>query len=379
MSLVGHPLMTKPQKILMIAGEASGDHLGAELIKSLPAANIYGIGGDLMQKAGMTCLFHARDMAIVGIWEVIKHLPRIRRIFNRIKVELDNNRPDLIVLIDYPGFNLRVAKMAHNMGIRVVYYVSPQIWAWRAHRIHHIKKYVDHIAVLFSFEKTIYEEHKIPVTVVGHPLLNTVPIDLKKNTARHQLNIPEDACVIGLMPGSRLQEIQRLMPLICECIARIKKEKPQARFILPLADTISDAQIAPFLKDDIRIVRQALYPTIKSCDAIICCSGTVTLEVALLQTPMVIIYKIAAMSFFMAKLLVKTPFIGLSNIVAGTEVSKEYIQEKANADTVTKELLKILNDPIYCDAKKAQLAHTREHLGFSHHADQLAALITKKV
>lgn len=354
-------------KLFMIAGEASGDYLGAELIKTLDKqTQVTGIGGEKMQSAGMHTWMNSKDLAIVGLVEIIKRLPFILRLLRRIKHYLKHHKPDAVILIDYPGLNLRVAKIAHQLGIPVYFYVSPQIWAWRSSRIHHIKKYVDHMAVLFAFEADIYTKHQVPVSIVGHPLLNDVPQDLDKQQCRIDLGLDSTKPIIALIPGSRRQEIQSLMPCLCDSIQSIRQQLPEAQFILPQAHTIDDHLLEPWLNHPITVIKSNTHKAIKAADAAICCSGTVTLELALLQTPMVILYKMHPLSFWLGKKLVKTPYVGLSNIIANQKVSQELLQEEANADNISTEIVKLIRNQQYRQQVLKQLSKTREHLGFQH-------------
>lgn len=364
------------KQLMLIAGEASGDNLGASLIANLKQdIDCFGIGGSKMQAAGMECFIDSKELAIVGLVEIIKRLPFIIKLLKRIKRELIQRQPDAIVLIDYPGLNLRVAKIAHKLGIPVWFYVSPQIWAWRSGRINHIKKYVDHMAVLFDFERTIYQQQQIPVTVVGHPLLNTVPKYLDKTSCRQALAIPDEAKVIALIPGSRPQEIHKLLPVMLATATEIRKDIANAEFILPLAHTLDLNDIQPLLDNDIRIIQEQHYQAFKAADVAICCSGTVTLELALLATPMVIVYKMHPLSFMLGKLLVKTPYIGLSNIIAGSMVCHELLQNDVNAKCIGNEVLKLLNDNPYRDNVVNQLQRTRALLGEHHQANWCNTLL----
>lgn len=353
--------------IFLVAGEASGDLLGAELCQQLrkqyPNAQFRGMAGPHMRAAGVEALVDAETMSIVGIWEVLKHLSKIKRVMRTLQLSLLENKPDLLVLIDYPGFNLRLAKFAHRHGIKVYYYVSPQIWAWRSNRIKTIKQHIDHMALLFQFEKRLYQQANVPATVVGHPLRHLVPYNLQQGACRTALNISASSKpIIGLMPGSRRQEIERLLPTLLETAKIIHQKYPNALFILPIADGLDDSLFSN-LPAYIHCISNDTYRAIKACDAIICASGTATLEVSLLQVPMILIYKVAPFSYWLGKKLIKTPYIGLCNIVAQQAVCEELIQDQANPQNIAAAIQRCLNDNEYRQRILSTMQSTRQRLG----------------
>ena len=353
--------------IFIVAGEASGDLLGAELcqqvINRYPNASFRGMAGPHMRTAGVNALVPAESMSIVGIWEVLKHLGKIKRVMRTLQLALLEKKPDILVLIDYPGFNLRLAKFAHRHGIKVYYYVSPQIWAWRSGRIKSIKQHVDHMAVLFQFEKHLYQQAYVPATVVGHPLRHLVPNNLQRDKCRQTLSITKSSSpIIGLMPGSRQQEIERLLPTLLDTSKLILKKHPQARFVLPVADSLDDSLFTN-LPNHIQLIRNNTYRAIKACDAVICASGTATLEVSLLQVPMVLIYKVAPFSYWLGKKLIKTQYIGLCNIIAGQAVCEELIQDQANPTAISLAIERCLSDSDYRHKILSNMQSTRQRLG----------------
>lgn len=353
-------------KLFLIAGETSGDLLGASLCEQIkqhyPNAELRGMAGAKMRQAGVEALVDSESMAIMGFWEVIKHLSKIKRVMRQIKLALLEDKPDALILIDYPGFNLRIAQFAKRHGIKVYYYVSPQIWAWRSGRIHTIKQCVDHMAVLFQFEKAIYRDAGIPATVAGHPLRQLVPSNLNKLECRKQLNLAGDEIIIGLMPGSRRQEVERLLPVMLDAAKQLRQHYTNARFIIPAAPGLDKSMFAQ-LPEYISLIDNNTYTSIKACDAIVCASGTATLEVSLLQVPMVLIYKVAPLSFWIGKKLVKTPFIGLCNIVAGKKVCEELIQDDANPAAISKAIIRCIDDNAYRQSMLKDMVQSRKLLG----------------
>ncbi|MDF1655685.1 MAG: lipid-A-disaccharide synthase [Coxiellaceae bacterium] len=354
--------------ICIVAGEASGDLLGADLANTLlqqnPSSQLFGMAGPKMRAAGVEALVDSETMAIVGIWEILKHLGKIKRSMRCLQLALLERKPDVIILIDYPGFNLRLADFAHRHGIKVLYYVSPQIWAWRAGRIKHIKQCVDHMAVLFPFEKKIYRQAGVPVTVVGHPLTHIVPKDLNNSDCKQLLAIDSNTPVVGLLPGSRRQEIEKLLPTMLAAAKILKQKKPGLHCVLPIASGL-DKNLFKELPDYVQCVEDDTYTAIKACDAIICTSGTATLEVSLLQVPMALIYKVAPFSYWLGKKLIKTPYIGLCNIVAENMVCQELIQHDANAEKISQEILRCLDDQSYRQTMLDEMAQTLHRLGKS--------------
>ena len=368
--------MSEKKCVLIITGEASGDMYAARLVAEMQQTNpdlyFFGMGGDNLRKAGVEILVDAKDLAVVGLVEILSKFNTIYSAFNIIKIILKKNPPDLIILIDYPGFNLRVAKMAKKYNIKVLYYISPQIWAWRKNRIYTIKKYVDHMAVILPFEAKIYEEAKIPVTFVGHPIVEQV------TPSPHPLPQAREGKLICLMPGSRSSEIKYLLPIILESARILKLKYPTLQFILPIAPTILISEIDFYLKNytelNIQLVHNKTYDAIKSSHAVITASGTATLEIALLGVPMVIIYKLAKLSYLIFKKLAKINYIGLCNIIAQDKIVPELIQGNANPEKIAFEIKRFLEDPEYYALTKKHLAEMKIKLGEPGASKKVAAL-----
>lgn len=372
------------KRVMFVAGEASGDQHGAEIIKQLSHREYqcFGIGGKRMQQAGMTLLFDAAQIAVVGFIEVIKHFPAIRKAWKIAKHTIQERKPDLIVLIDYPGFNLRLAQYAKQQGIKVLYYISPQVWAWRQKRVHKIKRCVDHMAVIFPFEVNFYQKAGVPVSFVGSPLVEQVQSCGSQQAAQQQLKLPATFTYVGLLPGSRHSEIQRLLPTMVETAQQLKKHHPNIRFLLPIASTLKISDIEPYLADikqDITLVEDSTYAAIEASDAVICSSGTATLETALLQVPLVVIYKTSALTFWLAKRLICIKNIALCNIVAGQKIVQEYLQQEANADNLQTEIDKLLTNDGYRAQVRKALSQVKDKLGQPGAADKVVTLIEQLV
>ncbi len=370
MKLVIKPGGLVDKRIMIVAGEASGDLHGARLVmealKVDPSLSFFGIGGSGMRAAGVVTLTDAAELAVVGLVEVISHFPAICRAFNQLKKIVRTDPPDLLILIDYPDFNLRLATLAKKAGVRVLYYVSPQVWAWRVGRVKKIGRVVDRMVVVFPFEVPFYEKEGVPVTFVGHPLVDAVHPSMTRSRAQERFGIDPGRKTIGLFPGSRRHEIKSLFPVILESAVLLLRDFPDLQFILPLASSLKRNDIDPFIDSsglEITVVEESGYDVMQVCDAIICVSGTVTLEIALIGVPMVIIYKTAPLTYMIGRHLVKVDHIGICNIVAGERAVKELVQHDAVPDKIVAEISRILTDKEYDLAIREKLCQVRVKLG----------------
>lgn len=358
------------KRVLIISGEASGDHHGAKLVAAVrrlnPEVQFLGMGGEHMRAAGVDIRIDAKEMAVVGAIEIIRHIVPIFRAWRTLTHIIRKQSPDLLVLIDYPTFNLMLAKLAKKHGIKVLYYISPQVWAWHRSRVKTIAQRVDKMLVVFPFEEPLYREQGMAVEYVGHPLAGIVRADKDTAMMRQEWQIPAQARVIGLLPGSRQGEIRRLLPTLLTAAAQLQQRYPDAVFVLPLANSLSADDLAPYLAQSnvsVRVIPQQFYNTVQLCDAAIVTSGTATLEVALLAVPMVIVYKTAASTYHIVKRIIQIPHIGLCNIVAGKAVVKELIQHEANPNTIAAEISHILDDVNYRQQMQQGLQAVKQRLG----------------
>ena len=368
--------------VMILAGEASGDAHAAEFVEQLrllqPDIRTSGMGSEAMSEAGVEVFFDSSIIAVVGLVEVLRHWGDIKRAMAIVRDRLEQTRPDLLVLVDYPEFNLKMARHARGLGIKVLFYISPQVWAWRPKRIHKIGSLIDHMAVIFQFEKAYYEEAGIPVSFVGHPLVDKVRVDEDPRILRQNLGFAADDRVIGLFPGSRHSEISRLLPLMLETAALMREREPGLRFLLPVASTLDYAEISRRCDDsrlDIKLSRGNIYESIASCDAIATCSGTVTLEIGLLGVPMCILYRMSGLSYQIMKRLITIPHIGLVNIVAGDGVVREFLQAEANPRAVANELFELIDNPDYRDRVRGGLELVGKNLGEGDGARNMAQLV----
>ena len=357
--------------IMIVAGEASGDLHGADLAREILALDssvkLSGIGGSGMAAAGVIILYDISRLAVMGIVEVISRLKDIRSAMKTLENQFETNRPDLLILIDYPGFNLDLARRAKKYNIPVLYYISPKIWAWREGRIKRIKKYVDRMAVILPFEKKFYKKHGFEVDFVGNPLLDQVHTAITSNEFKAQYGIEPDAAVIGIMPGSRKQEIAKLLPLFMETALMLNEKIKKCVFLLPLASTLTEGDLNQHgVKDgrlDIRIIKENRYETMAACDAAMAASGTLTMELAILQVPMVVCYRVAKLTHLLAKNFIKVEFASLVNLVAEKEVVPELLQQKATPENLYREILPLLLNQEARDSMKQELFDVGKQLG----------------
>lgn len=358
------------KRVLIIAGEASGDLHGAKLAKILRqkrnGLKILGIGGDKMKDAGVDIIFHIRDLGVVGIIEVLYHLKAIRDAFGTVRKLIETGGIDIVILIDYPDFNLRVAEIVKKRGIPVIYYISPQIWAWRSWRIKKIARLVDKMIVILPFEEKIYRDAGVDCEFVGHPLLDDIEPAFNKTEfcARH--GIDPNRPVIGMMPGSRRGEIRRILPVMMESAMFISKEIQDVEFILSAAPTILDKEIKDITGKwpiDIKIVRDDSNGVIASSGFMMVASGTATLQTAILCRPMVIIYRASLITYLIGRLMVRVKHVGLVNLVAGDGIVPEFIQYRAKPEIISETIIELLNNQKKRDDMIKGLSLVRPKIG----------------
>jgi lipid-A-disaccharide synthase len=361
---------TKPIKIFFSAGESSGDQHAAnmfmELKKQRSDIQAMGMGGAKMQHAGIDVRYDSSAMGVIGVVEVVKHYAEIIRALKTIKQLLLTEKPDLLVCVDYKEFNFKLARFAKQNGIKVLFYVSPQIWAWRPGRVKEYGAVIDMMAVIFPFEVPYYTAERIPVRYVGHPSVDKVHPQRTKVEDIRTFSLEQARPIVGILPGSRRNEIERMLPVMLAAAHQLQTSFPGIHFLLPQADSIPDALLAEHLRSTrlmITVIKSKPYDVIQCCDAIMTTSGTASLEIALLGVPMVIAYKLSPLTYWLGRLLVKTPFIGLPNIMLGKTAVKELIQHQANAENLVTEISKILKDQAYADQMRQDLHHVKELLG----------------
>ncbi|MCF7886139.1 MAG: lipid-A-disaccharide synthase [Candidatus Marinimicrobia bacterium] len=364
------------QKIFISAGELSGDMHGGNLIRALLQLNnrldITAIGGDNIKQAGGSLLYHIDETSFMGTAEIIKHLPKIYKIWRNTKKHLKFNRPDLIILIDYPGFNLRLAKYAAKLAIPVVYYISPKIWAWNESRIKKIKKYVDQMLCILPFEEEWYRERDVQAKFVGNPLIDQYQPISSPQPVKQEVKTPK----IGLFPGSRAQEIQSLLPGIIEAMRKIRKYYKNFQATVAMAPGYNFSNYRNHTTESwIHWEEGQNKRILEKSDALIMASGTAVLEATILNTPTIVVYKVSPLTYLIGKMLIKVDYISLTNIIAGEEIVPELIQQEANPDHIANELIELLESKSRRKRMKKRMAEITQKLGKKGVAKRTASII----
>ncbi|MGA8808164.1 MAG: lipid-A-disaccharide synthase [Thermoanaerobaculia bacterium] len=383
-------------KLAIVAGEASGDLHAAEVLRELkrldPTIETFGIGGDLLAREGMRLVHHAREMGIVGFFNVLRHLRMFRRIFDETLAEIVRQKPDAVLLVDYPGFNLRMARRCKELGLRVVYYISPQLWAWKQGRVKQVAKYVDRMIVIFPFEETFYREHGIEAVYVGHPLIEEIGHIGRPGVGSGEWGVvagaassptpdtrhPAPAVRIALLPGSRNAEVKSLLPAMVEAVEILARERSVDAYVVQ-APTISRDLLDEFVTGrNIRVVAHDNGEAVAAADVALSSSGTATLECAVLGTPVIVMYRLSLANYWLGRMVVTIPHFALINIVAGKKIVPELIQGAVNGPTIADETRRLLEPANYA-AVVEELASVRSKLGDSGAARRAAEVIMETV
>ncbi len=356
-------------RVLMIAGEASGDMHGAGVVRELkrrdPSLDIFGVGGDCMRGEGMDLRVHIARLSFMGFVEVLKNLSTVRAVERDLEVLLESRRPDVVVLIDYPGFNLRFARTAKKHGIPVLYYISPQVWAWNKGRVKKMRRLVDRMKVVFPFEVEIYRKEGIDVEFVGHPLVERLGSSITREVFCATVGLDPSKRILGLFPGSRLQEIENILPVMANAAAILGKSH-SLQVVVGVASNLGRSTVERFLPPGVtgvQFAEHATYDLMRHADAAIVTSGTATLEAGWFGTPMTVVYRTSPITFFIGRMLVDVPYIGLVNIVAGQKVVQEFVQHDMTVENLVGELGRLLDQPDYVARMKTDLAVIKNRLG----------------
>jgi lipid-A-disaccharide synthase len=340
-----------------------GGLLCEELKKLRPDLRLFGLGGDRMKRSGVEVLYHINRLAFLGFWEIVKHIPFMRSVEESLLRETENYKPDLAILIDYPGFNLRIARKLKSRGIPILYYVSPQVWAWGKKRIPKIKELVDKMIVVFEFEKKLYSREGMEVEWYGHPLLDIVTPRLEKSDFYKKAGIAEDHRYIGLFPGSRLQEVRRILPVMRDAVEKLSFSGMDPGAIVGGVDGVDESVYRDIVGKEFPILRNMTYDIMVNGELNLVASGTATLECAILGKPLFVLYKTSALTYLIAKNLVKIPDIGLVNVVAGRRIAPEFVQSSCDADKIAAEISKYFSDRAFRDKIAEDLKGVRSKLG----------------
>lgn len=356
--------------VLFSAGESSGDqhaaHMFQEMQKQCPEVRGIGMGGSKMRQAGIDIRFDSSGIGVIGLVEILKHYGEIKQALKLMKTIVSEEKPDLLVCVDYKEFNLKLAQFAKRQGVKVLFYVSPQVWAWRPGRVKTYGKAIDMMAVIFPFETAYYEAEHVPVRYVGHPSVDKVHPLRSKQEDLELFGLDANRPVVGVLPGSRSNEIKRMLPVMLKAVQVLSERRPELQFILPQADSISDEVMQSYLQDfsvPIKVIKHQTYDVIQCCDAVMTTSGTASLEIALLQVPMLIAYRLSTITYWLGRLLVKIPFIGLPNIIAGKAIVKELIQYDVTPDNLASEIERLVQGGNYRTLVIAELARVKKLLG----------------
>lgn len=367
-------------RFLIVAGEASGDMYGAEVARELtrkfPGCEIYGLGGARMRQAGVQLEGDISHTAVVGPFEVIGYLGTLYGVFRRLAERVEVEPPTAAILIDFPDFNLRLAKRVKDAGSPVVYYISPQVWAWREGRVNQIRKLVNKMLVIFPFEEELYRRAGVDVEFVGHPLMDMVHATKSKEEFCKSYKLDTRKPIVALLPGSRRKEVRYILPTLCRAAELISFEKPDAQFVLPMASGLERKLFEDIIRArPITIVANETYNAIRYARAAIVASGTATLETALLGTPEVIVYRISAATWFLGKFLLRVRLFGIVNIILGEEVVPELFQDKMTPEAVSKTALKLMDDVWVQSRIRGNYEKLRRQLGTGKVAERVAEAV----
>jgi lipid-A-disaccharide synthase len=360
--------------ILLSAGEASGDLHGATLCRALtellPGVRLRGMGGSRMAAAGMEIVADVSSHAVVGTTEAVGRVPGLLRAYRRLRAELVEHRPRALVVIDFPEFNLWLARAARRAGVPVVYFIPPQLWAWRRGRIRQIRRRIARVLAILPFEHDLYRRAGVPVDFVGHPLLDVVPLDLTREEARCRLALDPGDVVIGLLPGSRREEIDRLLPPLLVAARRLAAAGMAPRFPLALAPTVDASVVTARVKaavadggPRIDVLQHRTYEIMAAADVLLLSSGTATLEAALLGTPMVVCYRVSRFTELVVRIIAQVAWCSLPNLIAGRVVVPEILQNDLTGQRLASEALRLLEDPVAATAQRAAFKEVRARLG----------------
>jgi lipid-A-disaccharide synthase len=370
--------------LMIVAGERSGDLLGAELARALrerlAGLQLFGCGGDAMREAGVETVVDAHRLTMMGITEVISGLPRAYRALRALVEEAERRRPQLAVLIDFPDFNLRLAKRLKQRGIRVVYFVSPQIWAWRKGRLRQLKARIEKMLCIFDFEEAIYRKAGIPVEYVGHPMVDLVRPKMTREEFFARIGLDPSRTTVALLPGSRAKEVSQILPTMLEAARRISLNR-KLQFVVAVAPTLDAGWVEKMLLEHyggalaIRVATHATYDTLRHCDVAVVASGTATLEAALCERPMVVVYRLSRLTYRIGRLLVKVPFYSMVNILAGKQVVPELIQSDFTPAQVSSQVEYLLDHSQAREEMAKELRAVKERLGSGGAVDRAAEAV----
>lgn len=375
--------LQSPISLMLVAGEASGDKHAAHLVSALRVLQpetpftFFGAGGDEMRVAGVETLVDVRELAIMGALEIAAALPKFLRVFRQLREVANARQPAAVVLVDWPEFNLRLAKKLRRDGHRVFYYISPQVWAWRSYRVRQIKRDVERMLVILPFEKAFYEQHGVQVDYVGHPLLDSVHVSKSRAEFCQQYGLDATRSLVALLPGSRRKEVSYILPPMLEAVRAASQAQPDWQFALALAPTIARPQVESLLPSlpNLRLIENDTYNAVAAADLAVVASGTATLETAIIGTPLIVCYRASELNWRLFTPFIKVPHVGMPNLIAGREIAPELLQHHLTGTRLQQELQAFLSNPARLAQARAALAEVKTKLGAAQASERAAQVL----
>jgi lipid-A-disaccharide synthase len=368
---------------MISCGEPSGDlyagALVAELRARVPEIEVFGLGGARLQAAGADLLGDFRGLTVTGLTESIRVVPKSLAVLRRLAAAAVSRRPDVLVAVDFPDFNLHLIRLLHRRRITVVYYISPQLWAWRTGRMKSMQRYVDKVLVIFPFEAPIYEAAGVPVEFVGHPLVDLMPAPRPRETVLRELRLPPDAPTVALLPGSRPSEIHHIAPNLAAAVPLIRARVPRVQFVVARAPGLADGLFASWKADGVAVIEGQTDDVLSAADVVITASGTATVQTALHERPMVVVYQVSPMSYRLGKRFLKVDTFAMPNLIAGHRIVPELIQDDFTSERVADEAVQLLSDPVRHASMREALRTIRGQLGATGASGRAADAILKVV
>jgi lipid-A-disaccharide synthase len=361
--------LARPPRVLVSCGEASGDLYAAALVRQLklvaPGLDAFGFGGEALRAEGVDLVSDYRDVNVTGLVEAVRVLPRSLQILGKLETMARERRPDVFVAIDFPDFNFRLLPVMRRLGVPVVYYVSPQLWAWRPGRVRQIQKYVRKMLVIFPFEVEVYEKAGVPVEFVGHPLVDLLATPVERTSWLSSVGLVADRPIVALLPGSRPNEVARILPVLLETVPLIARRVPGVQFLVARAPSLPDDLFARATTTEatVRVALGVADAVLASADVVVTASGTATVQTALHGKPMVMVYKLASLTYRIGRAFVRVPHYGMVNLIAGRRIVPELIQDACTPAAVAEETVRLLTDAVSAERMRTDLADVRNRLG----------------
>lgn len=379
-------MIKQSKHIMVVAGEMSGDIHAAQVVNAIRQRNpdiiFSGLGGEALSAANVELYADLTKIAVFGFTEIFKHLIKLKKIFALFVTKAEHIKPDAVILVDYPGFNLRLAKALKKRGIKVIYYISPKVWVWKENRIKIIKKNVDRMLTIFDFETDFYAKHDVNVDFVGNPIIDKIAITTFRQEILESVGLDPNMPTIGILPGSRVQEINTMMPILTATAQKINERIPNVQFLITKAKPLEPKLINQHIRQlnfPIAVIENEFHNCINACDACLVTSGTATLETAIFEKPMVVVYKTSWLTSKLVRLFIKIKHVSLVNIIAGKEVVPECIQEDATPNNIAKRFLEFYEDPFRMETMINALKDVKNKLGEPGAAERAADIILKEI